>query len=576
MTNSNILQFALSTNYQPATNLQSDAACADWRFLLPQLWMDKILIIGAPSVQTLAVLSRTSREIIVVCEESEQVEDIRKKCAARKIQNVFIKRLQHTAKFPFSDSDFDLIQLVGRIHKSIYIETMMAELHRILKPDAIVYYEISRIDKYLFSRIALKRIQKKNQLSTIGDYWLTPLSKDLRTAVPSNNSKISSYFFSNVLFGQSFKARALSKVGKILSKTGLINYISPRCGIMFQHTATRVATTKLPYYLIELGEQAGMDISRLTFGFSARGKYNSNKVIFFLFDREGSSPVSVIKITRTPEYNFRLENEFNALSLLKENKYLGSDTYPEPFFHGTHNNLAVLCIKAVQGLPFRIRTDGTADCTIANSAMDLILRLGAKSVDKEAASSADIATALKTLYSRFVEIYSLSSEDQKFLSAKIGTLTNQPEQFPLVLQHGDPGTWNMFVTEDNKVILLDWESSEPRGIPLWDLFYFFRTYSSWMSRKDGARDPIRSFTDHFLEPSALGDHLHDYTTRYCALIGLNKAMIEPLFYTCWMHRALKQSTRLSTSDLNSGSYINLLRLVIERKDSAGLRRLFLC
>lgn len=80
--------------------------------------------------------------------------------------------------------------------------------------------------------------------------------------------------------------------------------------------------------------------------------------------------------------------------------------------------------------------------------------------------------------------------------------------------------------------------------------------------------------NHFLERSALGDRLQDYTGRYCEHIGLERSLVEPLFYTCWMHRALKESTRLPASNLDSGSFITLLRLVIEQRKSTGLMRLF--
>jgi len=575
MTTSALLELTLSTTFLPATNLQSDAASSDWRFLLPHLSVERILFIGEPSIQALSVLSRTCKEIIVICDTLQQSDDIRDKCEDKGIQNTYFKQQDHMSVLPFSDSDFDLVRLSGRNYKFIYSEAVMSEIHRILKQDGVIYYEASSLNKYIFRRTAHKRLLKRFHFSTIGNYWLTPLSGELRTAAPLDNSKISVYFFRNVLFGQSLKTRSLSSLGKVLGQTGLLNYLSPRCGVMLRNDSKSAPPSKLPDYLIELAEQESLDISQFTFGFSARGRYNSNKVIFFLFDRKVATPAYVIKMTRTSEYNFRLKNEFRALSLLKKNRFLEPGTYPEPVFHGTHNNLAVLCIQAVQGLPFRSRTSATADCVIANRAMELILRLGTESADKGASSSNDVAAALRTLYKRFIETYSLSSEDQKFLSEKIDTLASQSEKFPLVFQHGDPGTWNMFVSESNNVILLDWESCEPKGMPLWDLFYFFRTYASWMSRKDGTRDSITSFKNHFLEQSALGDRLHDYTDRYCAKIGLNKTLVEPLFYTCWMHRALKESTRLQASNLNSGSFINLLRLVIEQNNSPGLTRLFL-
>jgi hypothetical protein len=40
-----------------------------------------------------------------------------------------------------------------------------------------------------------------------------------------------------------------------------------------------------------------------------------------------------------------------------------------------------------------------------------------------------------------------------------------------------------------------------------------------------------------------------------------------------MHRALKESTRLRGRGLENGRYLGLLRLLVERREERGLRRL---
>ena len=44
-------------------------------------------------------------------------------------------------------------------------------------------------------------------------------------------------------------------------------------------------------------------------------------------------------------------------------------------------------------------------------------------------------------------------------------------------------------------------------------------------------------------------------------------LVEPLFYTCWMHRALKESTRLTAGDLERGHYFSVLRASIKRREA---------
>jgi hypothetical protein len=77
-----------------------------------------------------------------------------------------------------------------------------------------------------------------------------------------------------------------------------------------------------------------------------------------------------------------------------------------------------------------------------------------------------------------------------------------------------------------------------------------------------------------LATSGLNRLLVDTTGRFCDETGLPTRLIEPLFYFCWVHRAVKEASRLPREALASGRYYNLLRLAIARRDSPGLQRLF--
>jgi aminoglycoside phosphotransferase (APT) family kinase protein len=138
----------------------------------------------------------------------------------------------------------------------------------------------------------------------------------------------------------------------------------------------------------------------------------------------------------------------------------------------------------------------------------------------------------------------------------------------LVFQHGDPGTWNVLVTKNGRVAFLDWEAAEVEGMPLWDLFYFLRSYCVGAARSQGATDPLAGFRQQFLGETQLGQLVREATRHYCERTSLSAQLIEPLFYLCWMHRALKEATRLSPSKLERGHYINLLRLCIDQRELA--------
>lgn len=206
--------------------------------------------------------------------------------------------------------------------------------------------------------------------------------------------------------------------------------------------------------------------------------------------------------------------------------------------------------------------------------MDWIVRLGTNSANDHSSSTRDVLGEMVKLFNQFVAIYELSDEHRSFLAKQISSIGEKKESFPLVFQHGDPGTWNIFVTDSGDVVFLDWESGELNGMPLWDLFYFFRTYVSWMSRRKGQRDPLRSFEHFIINESEMSALLKRKVTEVCQGTGLARKFVKPLFYTCWMHRALKESARLSMESLNDGHYLNLLRLCIDSDESPALKGLY--
>lgn len=578
-----ILETTLSSEFTPGTNLTGGVASADWRYLLPSQELEHLLCVGIPSLRTLTVLSTISRRVHVVASERERVEKIEKEFQKQGIPNVQFICVEKFSTLPFYAESMDLVYLADSRGNIRYLRRgeIRQQIHKLLKPQGVLYFELQGLGQRLAGRKVLKLLAGQG-FNFQKSFWLTPFGGDLRTALPIGERSISSYFFSNVIYGQSFKKRVLSRFGKTLSGLGLIGALAPRRALLLRRSSgTGVSangySSDVPEYISALAEKSGVDLSAYRFGLSARGKFNANKVIFFLFDREGNSSTSpraevVIKMTRSAEFNRRLENEHRILSLLKKGAYVDSATYPEPLFFGYHNGLAAIGMRAVHGKPFRTRTLATPQCPIAREAIEWIIGLGGASA-KPIPSPRPVAETLEKLLNTFREIYPLSEEEDRFLIGQVETVARSEAPFPLVFQHGDPGTWNMMVSDEDKVIVIDWEAGEPEGIPLWDLFYFFRTYASWVSRQQGSRDSLKNFSENFLTVSTMSEMLADITQRYCANVGLSRQLIKPLFYTCWMHRALKEATRLTEKTLETGHYFNVLRMSIAQQDNPALEAL---
>ena len=560
------LELMLNTEVVPGSNMSGDMACTDWRFLLPSLDLEEVLCLQVPSINAVSVLSTICQCLNVVSTDLKAIEELNRAARERSLPKLRVIHVNDYARLPFSESSMDLIWIAG-VDGSANPGRMPGiaeELARLLRPEGTLYFETFGLRDRLLMLRRLRRFGG-GSLDARQEYWLTPQKGEMRTAVTVGDTAMVCHFFRHVLFGRSFRTRVLSRVGERLSRLGLVRLMARRRGILLDRSGTMGTTPKPPRYLVSLAERGGVDLTRYRFGLSASGLYNSNKVIFYLSAGKKRTPEIVVKMTRAGEFNFRLANEAAVLTRLRQNDIVEAGSYPELLFFDIYRGQAVLAQKVIPGEPFRRRTHLTAHCPFAQRAISWILQLGKASANTSAANSSQVAAGLEKLLTHFEKIYKPSEDERRFLRMQFDRIVSSRSALPLVFQHGDTGTWNLLVRPDGRVAFIDWENGDPNGMPLWDLFYFLRAFGTWISRQKGDRDREASFQKNFLAASPLSDLLAEATEEYCTEVGLAIALVEPLFYTCWVHWALREATRLSAANLQDGTYVRLLRLCIRER-----------
>jgi hypothetical protein len=330
-----------------------------------------------------------------------------------------------------------------------------------------------------------------------------------------------------------------------------------------------------PRYLREIAGRFDVNIDGCRWGLAAHGQYSSRKVLFFLFDADapaGATPRWIVKLTRDPTLNGRLENLARGLETVHGIPGLEARAIPRAAFHGHHAGLAIVAEEAVEGAPFGAHSSWNAACTVAASAVHWLTELAAATVDPTPAPAA--ADALRRVFDRFTEIYEVNADDRRFLAEQIATVERADVAIPLVFQHGDPGTWNLLANDEGRVAFLDWEAAENRGMPLWDLFYFLRSFAVGCARASGTHGRMAAIEQGLFADGPISRMVGEAVERYRERTGLDAVFVEPLFHFCWMHRALKEATRLTPERLESGHYRALVRLGIARRETPTLRRLF--
>jgi len=570
-----ILHQTLQPRFVPGSNLTGGLAGAAWRFLLPTLRPQHVLFLGKVPISTLDIFAGISELVLLAVPDAFASSNLHDEIKKQPWRNVRIVSYHSEQRLPLKERSIDLIVLADGfdLQNVKRHNLLLTELARVLHDEGVIYFEIRNVLARGSGQVFLKFLELL-RVDGYRAFWLTPFQGEWRTAFPLNDDRNAEQLFSAVLYGQSFKNRLASRLGQIMSRAKLVTPAMPRRAVLVQRSRLTRKLDSPPRYLVDTARRSGIDLEGMRYWVSARGKYNSNKTVFFLYQKPGTRMQIVAKMTRAPQFNRRLENEFRALREIRAHHLVNLDTVPEPLFFGLHAGLAILGQTAVQGKPFRSSTRAAVDCHIARNAVDWIVELGRGSTPGRSASAAEVHAVLAELLQRIAAVYSLRRDEYEFLQAQVACFLINGATIPLVFFHGDLGTWNILVSDvDDRVIVIDWEAADPMGLPLWDLVYFLRSYVNWIFRKKGQHDGLASFREAFFSDSEAGAHVTAAVRHYCNAVGLEPRFAEPLFYACWMHRALKEAARLTPETLDSGRFFQMLRFSIRHRASLGIARL---
>jgi hypothetical protein len=598
-----MLDVTMSTSFVPGVNLRGQVPGANWVFLRPALSASRVVCVGIPPPPTLATLAGLSEAVLLLPISTAML------LRARRLQvpqNVRLWAPGQRVAMPFGDRTVDLLVMCGwRSRWRLRSDAgLRIALGRALKADGLVYFE------HLGAFDPLRTVDLLDAATgghAIQHLRLAPFQGELLSAVPAHDTRTAQYFRDHDLTGRTRVAEVCRKVGARVADwlpapraarpgddtagrqpaadgatrhPGIAAVTRPwgiharfaRRGVLYGGPAA-VPDDGPPAYLRAVAAAFGVKLDGARWGFSASGTYSSRKLLFYLADADaGEAPRYVVKMVRASRFNSRLENEYRALRLLGRSSAVASGSVPRAVFIGHHAGLAIVGETLVAGAPFTRVSRATADCPYFNAAVEWFTALAANTTAHDSSPGEAMSTCA-WLLRQFNELYHSTADERQFLETQMATLDRGASRLPTVFQHGDPGTWNMLATPGSGVALLDWEAAEPHGVPLWDLLYFLRSYAVGAARSGGVRNPLEGITLQLLGDTALSTRAAEAITAYCHRVRLPHGLVEPLFYGCWMHRALKEATRLPRERLGRGHYVNLLRLLIARRDTPALARL---
>jgi hypothetical protein len=562
-----MLETSRASSFVPGSNLRSPSAGGAWLFLLPKLSFGRIVCVGVPSGPTLDALCRVGREVVVICPSKNTLRKARSMFRKRRVARV---RAITGDDQTINEGSAELIVVASRRQaERLRRDETWPEVARLLRTDGVVYLETRGKPERLHGAVG-----GGGWLVNAGQqhFAISPGFGEVRAAAAAGDSDTVDALRERGMWARAAFVGIAGRVREVpLGPIG--RRLKPRWAVL-SGLGVSGWLGRAPLYLRDLARESGVDLDRYRWGMAAPGLYLSNKVLFLFFDRDTGSPAYVVKVTRDGTMNGRLQNEWRALNILRDQGLTAHEEVPVPAFHGTPGGLAVLGISGVSGRPFVDVDPGDAASLQARAAIGWLTELGAATAKPIDGGPAEAAGSLADLYERFNQIYALGLPHRKILESKIEAMAAMDGPFPAVFQHGDPGAWNLLVTDSGRVAFLDWEAAESTGMPLWDVFHLMRSLATLASRANGRSDTLAAFSEHFLADSPSNTFLTQATSAYCDRVGLSPELVEPIFYGCWMHRALKECTRIPPERLDRGHYLNLLRRCLDAHEEPPLRRLF--
>jgi Phosphotransferase enzyme family len=255
-----------------------------------------------------------------------------------------------------------------------------------------------------------------------------------------------------------------------------------------------------------------------------------SKVVLLVFAEPNPYPQMVIKLPRVPGAASGLTTEATALRAIQSRRPGGVSGVPEVLFCQEHAGLLTVGETVVAGQPVSTQVRRSNFRDLALKATDWLSELAGHSEVCSPALWWD--RLVEPVLAEFGEVLGPSG-DRGMLRETRDRLSTLGA-LPLVCEHRDFSPWNLLVTPDGQLGVVDWDSAELQGLPAQDLIYFltllaFHLHGAWNRESYRAtRDPS-TFT---------GSVLSECVARYACRTGLDAAAIGPLRLFAWVRHAL--------------------------------------
>jgi hypothetical protein len=260
------------------------------------------------------------------------------------------------------------------------------------------------------------------------------------------------------------------------------------------------------------------------------GGRSISKVSRLVFVDEESSPRLVIKFARNQKARSGLSHENSCLLQFRENYPMMQSSVPGPIVYREQKRTAMLGESFMPGLPMFLLINRGNYYRYALQATDWLLCL--QKIENGQPDPGWREKYAEPIFDQFQKDFRgiVSTDELK----KIWKILKAVEPLPAIFEHRDFSPWNIFITSDGKMNVLDWESSQPDGIPGPDLFYFLSYLAFFVEGKMPPGDFRLTYQQTLSLTTFIGSVQKECENRYFTRLGLSLATAPALRMLTWM------------------------------------------
>lgn len=289
------------------------------------------------------------------------------------------------------------------------------------------------------------------------------------------------------------------------------------------------------------------------------------KVVALAFQRS-DTPALAIKTARTRDSGRGLHREAELLAAVHALHPRGMPGVPRLHFLDALLGRPVLGETALGGVPLAATLTKKNYRRAAERVTDWLIALAEPA--KAQPPEPTWETLVGPAFERFAAEFSPVIDDAQL--ARTREILGGLGALPVVCEQRDFSPWNIFES-DGGIVVLDWESGEPRGLPALDLIYFATHSAYYLKRAWITGRYVEAHRAAWSRKTALGRANLACAARYLAHFELDPELLRPLRLFAWMLHAHSDFLHLradvgGTPDaetLNGSRFLQLFRAELE-------------